>query len=57
MDAKMNTLKENEVFRLVARLKGKKVVKSKWVFCVKKKSDGSVEKYKGRVVAEGFCQV
>ena len=56
MDAKMNSLKENEVFRLVLRPKGKKVVKSKWVFRVKKNGDGSVEKYKGRVVAKVFSQ-
>ena len=56
MDAEMNRLKENEVFRLVPRPKCKKVIKSKWVFRVKKNVDGSIEKYKGRVVAKGFGQ-
>ena len=53
----MIILKENEVFRLVARPKGKKVFKSKWVFRVKKNVDGSVEKYKARVMAKGCSQV
>ena len=53
----MGTLEENEVFRLVDRPKGKKVVKSKWVFRVKKNDDGSVEKYNARVVAKSFSQV
>ena len=32
-------------------------MKSKWVFIVKYNADGTVEKYKGRVVAKGFSQV
>ena len=57
MAAKMESLLENQVYRLVPRPKGKKFVKSKWVFRVKYNADGTVEKYKGRVVAKGFSQV
>ena len=35
---------------------GAKVVDSKWVFIIKHKSDGSIERYKGQVVAKGFSQ-
>jgi len=31
-------------------------ITSKWVFKVKRKSDGSIERYKGRLVARGFQQ-
>jgi hypothetical protein len=35
---------------------GKKVIGSKWVFKVKRNADGSIERYKGRVVAKGYNQ-
>ena len=47
----------NGVYELVDRPAGKKVVKSKWVLRMKANERGEVEKYKGRVVAKGFCQV
>ena len=31
-------------------------ITSKWVFKVKRKSDGSIERYKARLVARGFQQ-
>ena len=36
--------------------KGKKVVGCKWVFTIKYKSDGTIERYKGRLVAKGYTQ-
>lgn len=53
----MNSLRENGVYKLVDRPKGKKVVKSKWVMRVKTDASGHVEKYKARAVAEGYSQV
>ena len=57
MDSEMASLRENGVYELVDRPKGKKVVKSKWVFRVKKNERGEIEKYKARVVAKGYSQV
>ena len=57
MDSEMASLRGNGVFELVDRPKGKKVVKSKWVFRVKTNEKGEVEKYKARVVAKGYSQV
>ena len=57
MEAEMRSLQENQVYRQVPRPKGKKVEKSKWVFRIKLNVDGSVEKYKARIVAKGFNQV
>jgi Reverse transcriptase (RNA-dependent DNA polymerase) len=37
--------------------KGRKVVGSKWVFRIKRGPDGAIQKYKARVVAQGFTQV
>ena len=57
MRSEMDSLKENGVYELVDRPKGKKVVKSKWVLRVKTNEKGEIEKYKGRVVAKGYSQV
>ena len=35
---------------------GKKTVGSKWVFTVKYKSDGTIERYKSRLVAKSYTQ-
>ena len=42
MDSEMRSLKENGVFELVDRPKGKKVVKSKWVLRVKTNEKGGI---------------
>jgi hypothetical protein len=42
--------------QVVPRPAGKKVIGSKWVFKVKRNADGSIERYKGRVVAKGYNQ-
>ena len=57
MDSEMRSLKKNGVYELVDRPEGKKVVKSKWVLRVKTNEKGGVEKYKARVVENGFNQV
>jgi Reverse transcriptase (RNA-dependent DNA polymerase) len=36
---------------------GRKAVSSKWVFKTKKNRDGTIDKYKARLVARGFTQV
>ena len=38
------------------RPQGKKVVGSRWIYKVKHATDGSMEKYKARFVANGFSQ-
>ena len=36
---------------------GKRAIGSRWVFKVKRLPDGSIDKYKGRIMAQGFSQV
>ena len=48
---------QNKTWKLVPRPKQRKVIKSKWVFDVKRKPDGSLIKFKARQVAKGFSQI
>ena len=57
MGSEMDSLKEDGVYEIVDRPAGKKMVKSKWVLCVKTNELGEMEKYKARVVAKGFSEV
>jgi hypothetical protein len=47
---------ENGTWQLVQLPAGRKAIGSKWVFKVKRNSDGSVDCYKARLVAQGFSQ-
>ncbi|EOY08714.1 Cysteine-rich RLK (RECEPTOR-like protein kinase) 8, putative [Theobroma cacao] len=56
MIEEMKALVKNETWELVTPPLGKKPVGCKWVFIVKHKADGSVERYKAKLVAKGFTQ-
>ena len=55
-ETEMNNHFENGTWEYVERPPDAKVIGSRWVFVVKRHSDGSVERYKGRVVAQGYSQ-
>ena len=52
----MKSLHFNHVWDLVPPFKDKKLVKSKWVFKCKCGENGTVERYKARLVAQGYSQ-
>jgi hypothetical protein len=52
----IQSLIENGTFELVRLPPGRKPIGSRWVFKVKRNADGSIERYKARVVAQGFAQ-
>jgi len=56
MDEEMESLQKNGTWEEVELPQGRKTVDSKWVFKVKQKADGSVDRYKARVVGKGFSQ-
>ena len=56
MEKEMNSLSKNDVWELVELPKDRKAVGSKWVFKVKFNADGSVERHKARLVAQGYSQ-
>lgn len=51
----MHSLRENVTLTLTNLPDGKEVVGGKWVYAIKKNSDGS-DKYKARYVAKGYSQ-
>ena len=46
----------NHTWELVELPKGSKAINFKWIFKKKLKTDGSVERYKARLVIKGFTQ-
>ena len=56
MDAEHQVLIRNNTWHLVPPTKGKNTIDCKWVYKVKRKADGSVDRYKTHLVAKGFNQ-
>ena len=56
MEKEMTSLEDNDVWELVEPPQNQKPVGSKWVFKAKTNADGHVERYKARLVAQGFLQ-
>ena len=56
MQSEIDSLHEHDVWELVELPEGRKCVGSKWVFKVKKNADGSIERNKARLVAQGYSQ-
>lgn len=56
IEKKINAIKQNDTWDVCELPKGKKMVSSKWVYKIKCKSDGSVERYKAILVVKGFTQ-
>ncbi|KAE8238258.1 hypothetical protein A4X06_0g8909, partial [Tilletia controversa] len=56
MNVEIKSHKDRGTWRIVKR-RGQNLVTSKWVLRLKKNADGSIQKYKARLVARGFTQV
>jgi Reverse transcriptase (RNA-dependent DNA polymerase) len=52
----IQALKSNNTWTLVPPPNDQYVVGSKWVYKIKRKADGSVDRYKSRLVAKGYHQ-
>ena len=52
----IRALQSNETWRIVDLPPGKQTVDYKWLFTIKYRADGSVERHKARLVARGFTQ-
>ena len=56
MREEMSALEKNKTWEIVERPKGKNIVDCKWIFTLKYKVDGSLERHKARLVAKGYAQ-
>lgn len=60
MKDEINSITDHKVFELVPRgavPAGRKVLKGKWVFSLKRNSEGEIVKFKARFVACGYAQI
>ncbi|RVW74918.1 Retrovirus-related Pol polyprotein from transposon TNT 1-94 [Vitis vinifera] len=56
VDEEVRALEKNGTWEITDLPRGKKPVGCKWIFTVKYKADGNVDRYKARLVAKGFTQ-
>ena len=53
----MSSFHENDVWQVVPRPEGRKIVSGKWVCKVKGNAQGELEKFKAKYVAKGYSQI
>ena len=56
MNDEFDALLQNQTWTLVPPLEASNVIGCKWVFRLKRKADGSIDRYKAQLVAKGFHQ-
>ena len=56
MSAEIESLRVNQTFSIVNLPPGKRALGNKWVYKIKYRSDGAIERYKARLVVLGNCQ-
>ncbi|XP_074288117.1 uncharacterized protein LOC141613279 [Silene latifolia] len=57
MAAEIKALEDNGTWKIVSLPSGKRPIGCKWVYKVKLKADGTLERYKARLVAQGYGQI
>jgi len=57
MDDEFRSLLKNKTRTLIPLPPGRKTIGCKWIFKIKYKANGEVDRYKARLVAKGYSQV
>ena len=57
MNTKIKALELNNTWVLIDFPQHKNAINCKWVYKIKHRSDGSIERYKARLVTKGYTQV
>ena len=53
----MDSMARNKVWELVDLPPQRKSIRNKWVFKIKRRTDGSIDKFKTRLVAKRFTEI
>ena len=56
LEDEIESMKENQVWKLIELSKRHKAIGNKWVLTVKRKVDGTINRYKECLVAKGYTQ-
>ncbi|KAF2889582.1 hypothetical protein ILUMI_16592 [Ignelater luminosus] len=56
MEDKLNSLSENQTWKLVDLPTGKRAIENRWVYRVKNNPDGTVDRFKVRLVVKEYAQ-
>jgi histone deacetylase 1/2 len=56
MNAEHEALLRNKTWHLVPTPRGRNITRCKWIYKVKRKADGIIDRYKARLVAKGYKQ-
>jgi hypothetical protein len=56
MNTEFDALLKNHTWTVVPFSTAQNLIGCKWVFRIKRKVDGNIERYKARLVAKGFHQ-
>ncbi|KAL2238004.1 UNVERIFIED_CONTAM: Retrovirus-related Pol polyprotein from transposon RE2 [Sesamum indicum] len=57
MENEIKTLEENKTWDITKLPKDKKAIGCKWIYKLKLKQDGKIDRYKARLVAKGYNQI
>lgn len=56
MQVEIEALEKNQTWVVTSLPQGKKPIRYKWIFKIKYKDIGEVERFKARLVAKGYSQ-
>ena len=56
MQSEINALLQNHTWVLVPRPPATNIIGSKWVYWIKKKANGEIDRFKARIIGKGYSQ-